>query len=510
MTMTAPPRAGRREWIGLVVLALPTVLLSMDLTVLHLAIPSISSGLRPSGPELLWITDIYGFTLAGFLITMGTLGDRVGRRRLLLIGAVAFTAASVLASLSTSPGMLIATRALLGVAASTLMPSTLSLIRNMFLDARQRSVAIGLWMTSFMVGAMLGPPVGGLLLEWFWWGSVFLLALPVMALLLTVGPVVLPEYRNEDAGRLDLPSALLSLLAVLSVVYAVKTAASHGFTATASAALAAGIVLSVTFVRRQKRLAVPLLDIGLFRNRTFATALTAMTVCSLVMMGSNLFVAQYLQLVHGLSPLKAGLWMIPSTLASITAVMVVQRLVQHFRPALLMSVSFVIAALGFVVITRVEDSDSLGTVLAGTCIFAFGLAAPGVLSADILVSSGPPERAGEVSAIQETSTELGGAFGLAVLGSVFNAAYRADVADTVPAGTPDTAASAARDTLGGAVDAVSRQPDRPWSEDLLDAARSAFVDAFHTTALVSIAVVLLTAALVASVLRRSDGQKTAH
>ncbi|MGW2013534.1 MFS transporter [Streptomyces sp. NPDC001927] len=510
MSITAPPRAGRREWIGLVVLALPTVLLSMDLTVLHLAIPTISSELRPSAPELLWITDIYGFTLAGFLITMGTLGDRVGRRRLLLIGAVAFAAASVLAALSTGPGMLVATRALLGVAASTLMPSTLSLIRNMFLDDRQRSVAIGVWITSFMVGAMLGPPVGGVLLEWFWWGSVFLLALPVMALLMVVGPIVLPEYRNENAGKLDLASALLSLLAVLGVVYAVKTVASHGFTAAASAALVAGIVLSVTFVRRQKRLAEPLLDIGLFRNRTFATALTAMTVCSLVMMGSNFLVAQYLQLVLGLSPLKAGLWMIPSTLASIAAVMLVQRLVRTFRPAVLMSVSFVVAAIGFVVITQVEGPDSLGTVLTGTCVFAFGLAAPGVLSADILVGSGPPERAGEVSAIQETSTELGGAFGLAILGSVFNAAYRLGVADTVPAGTPDAAASAARDTLGGAVDAAHREPDQAWSADLLDVTRSAFVDAFHTTALVSIGVVLLTAALVASVLRRADGQKTPH
>ncbi|MFF2703459.1 MFS transporter [Streptomyces cyaneofuscatus] len=508
MTMTAPPRAGRREWIGLVVLALPTALLSMDLTVLHLAIPSISSELRPSGSELLWITDIYGFTLAGFLITMGTLGDRVGRRRLLLIGAVAFTAASVIAALSTTPGMLIATRALLGVAASTLMPSTLSLIRNMFLDARQRSVAIGVWMTSFMVGAMLGPPVGGVLLEWFWWGSVFLLAIPVMALLLVAGPIVLPEYRNENAGKLDLPSALLSLLAILSLVYAVKTVASHGFTATASASLVTAIVLSVTFVRRQKGLAEPLLDIGLFRNRTFATALTAMTICSLVMMGSNFFVAQYLQLVIGLPPLKAGLWMIPSTLASITAVMIVQRLVQRFRPALLMSVSFVIAALGFVVITRVDGPDSLALLLTGTSIFAFGLAAPGVLSADILVSSGPPERAGEVSAIQETSTELGGAFGLAILGSIFNAAYRAGV--TVPAGTPDTAASAARETLGGAVAAAAQEPGRSWSTSLLDATRAAFVDALHVTALVSIAVVLLTAALVASVLRRTESQKTAH
>jgi DHA2 family multidrug resistance protein-like MFS transporter len=191
------------------VLALPCLLYSMDLTVLELAVPKLSVDLKPTSYQLLWIMDIYGFLLAGFLITMGTLGDRIGRRRLLLIGPAAFGAASVLAAFSGSAEMLIITRAVLGVGGATLAPSTLSMIRNMFLDPDQRAIAIGVWATSFAAGAAIGPLAGGVLLEFFWWGSVFLLAVPVMALLLVLGPLLLPEFRDPGAGRLDLISAAM-------------------------------------------------------------------------------------------------------------------------------------------------------------------------------------------------------------------------------------------------------------------------------------------------------------
>ncbi|HZA25693.1 MAG TPA: MFS transporter, partial [Dehalococcoidia bacterium] len=200
--MVDTPRATRREWIGLGVLAIACVLYAMDLTVLHLAVPSLSADLQPSSVQLLWIIDVYGFLVGGSLITMGTLGDRIGRRKLLLIGAAAFGVASVMAAFSTSAEMLIAARALMGVAGATLAPSTLSLIFSMFRDPRQRSVAIGVWISGFSAGAAIGPVVGGVLLEFFWWGSVFLLALPVMALLLALGPRVLPEFRDPQAGRL--------------------------------------------------------------------------------------------------------------------------------------------------------------------------------------------------------------------------------------------------------------------------------------------------------------------
>src|SRR5688500_7099676 len=258
-------KATRREWIGLAVIALPCVLYSMDLTVLHLAVPHLSADLKPSSAQLLWIADIYGFMVAGALITMGTLGDRIGRRRLLMIGAAAFALTSILAAFSTSPEMLIAARALLGLAGATVAPSTLSLIRNMFHDDQQRTFAIGVWITAYSLGGAVGPLLGGLLLEFFWWGSVFLLAVPVMALLLVLGPVLLPEFRDPEAGRLDLFSAALSLVAVLAVIYGLKQFAQDGAGWLPALSVAAGLAVGIAFVRRQRTLADPLIDLQLFR-----------------------------------------------------------------------------------------------------------------------------------------------------------------------------------------------------------------------------------------------------
>src|SRR5262245_148041 len=284
-----PRRATRREWIGLAVIALPALVYAMDLTVLTLALPSISADLRPSSTELLWIVDIYGFMVAGFLITMGTLGDRIGRRRLLLTGAAAFGAASVVAAFSSSPEMLIASRALLGVAGATLAPSTLSLIRNMFEDDGQRTVAIGIWIASFSAGAAIGPLVGGLLLESFEWGSVFLLAVPVMALLLAIGPRLLPEYKDPEPGRLDPVSAALSLVAVLAVIYGIKTIAKDGVGLAGVAPVLVGLAVGGAFVDRQRRLSEPMIDLDLFRRPAFSLALGANTLGFAVVFGIEVF-----------------------------------------------------------------------------------------------------------------------------------------------------------------------------------------------------------------------------
>src|SRR6266511_490419 len=303
--MSNPRQTGRREWIGLGVLTLACLLYVMDLTVLHLAVPSISEQLHPSSAQLLWIIDIYGFMVAGFLITMGTLGDRIGRRKLLLAGAAAFGAVSILAAFSTSAEMLIASRALLGIAGATLAPSTLSLIFTMFQDPSQRTTAIGIWITSFSAGGAIGPVLGGVLLERFWWGSVFLLALPVMALLLVLGPRVLPEYRDPGAGRLDLVSAFMSLVAVLAVVFGLKQIAQDGIGPLAAAAVLVGLVVGVLFVRRQLTLADPMIDLRLFRSQAFNASLATNLLGIFIVVGYFLFVAQYLQLVLGLSPLEA-------------------------------------------------------------------------------------------------------------------------------------------------------------------------------------------------------------
>ncbi|HYJ71493.1 MAG TPA: MFS transporter, partial [Actinomycetota bacterium] len=307
-----PPKAGRREWIGLAVLALACLLYVMDLTVLHLAVPAISADLQPTSAQLLWIIDIYGFFVAGSLITMGTLGDRIGRRKLLLIGATAFGLVSLGAAFSPTAESLIVSRALLGVAGATLAPSTLSLIFHMFQDPKERSIAIGFWIGAFSAGSAIGPVLGGAMLELFWWGSVFLLALPVMAALLILGPRVLPEYRDPDAGRLDLVSAGMSVLAVLGVIYGLKEIAQDGPGATALAAIVLGIVVAVGFVVRQRRLADPMIDVGLFKLGSFNAALATNFLAIFVAIGYFLFVAQYLQLVVGLSPLEAGLWSLPS------------------------------------------------------------------------------------------------------------------------------------------------------------------------------------------------------
>ena len=500
--MNAASKAGRREWLGLAVIALPCAVYSMDLTVLNLALPRLSEDLEPTSSQLLWIVDIYGFLVAGLLITMGTLGDRIGRRRLLLIGAAAFGVASVLAALSTSAEMLIAARALLGVAGATLAPSTLALIRNIFADPRQRTFAIGVWITSFSAGAAIGPLIGGLMLESFSWGSVFLLAVPVMALLLAVGPRLLPEFRDPDAGRLDLTSAAASLVAVLAVIFGLKQIAQDGFGWIAVAAIAGGLAVGAGFVRRQKRLADPLIDLRLFRLPAFSGALTANTLGFFVNFGIAVFLAQYLQLVLGLSPLEAGLWTMPWAAGFIVGSMLTSRIVSRISSASAITGGLVVAAVGFAILTQVSGDASLPTLVAGSVVLALGLAPVFTLAADMMVSAAPPERAGAAAGISETSSEFGGALGIAVLGVVGTALYRGEVADAVPAGLPSEAAGGARDSLGGAIAAGHELPS-PVAGKLVDAASDAFTQALQLAATLSAAVLVAAAVLAWTLLTRA-------
>jgi DHA2 family multidrug resistance protein-like MFS transporter len=499
----APPQAGRREWIGLAVLALACVLYAMDLTVLHLAVPSLSAELQPSSAQLLWITDIYGFMVAGFLITMGTLGDRIGRRRLLLAGAAGFGVVSVLAALSTSAGQLIAARALLGIAGATLAPSTLSLIFAMFQDPRQRQTAIGIWITSFSAGGAIGPVAGGVLLERFWWGSVFLLAVPVMVLLLALGPRVLPEYRDPQAGRLDLASAAMSLVAVLAVVFGLKQVAQDGIGWQAGVATVLGLAVGVLFVRRQRALADPMIDLGLFRSTVFNAALATNFLGIFIVVGYFLFVAQYLQLVLGLSPLEAGLWSLPSAVGFIVGSNLAPPLLRRVRPAWVIGGGLGLAAVGLGVLTQVGGSTSADlAILAGASLLvSLGLAPVFTATTDLIVSSAPPERAGAASGISETGAELGGALGIAILGSIGAAVYRGQLTDTLPAGIPPEAAAAARDTLGGAVGVASRLGGQAGAA-LLEAAQEAFVLGMQLTVTLS-AVAAVAVAVMATVLLRA-------
>jgi MFS transporter, DHA2 family, multidrug resistance protein len=505
MTQTnAHMKATRREWIGLAVIALPALLYAMDLTVLTLAVPSLTADLHPSSTELLWIVDIYGFLVAGFLITMGTLGDRIGRRRLLLIGAAAFGAASVVAAFSTSPEMLIASRALLGIAGATLAPSTLSLIRGMFQDDQQRTVAIAIWITSFSVGAAIGPLVGGVLLESFHWGSVFLLAVPVMVLLLAIGPRLLPEHKDPDAGRIDLASAVLSLVAVLAVIYGIKAIAKDGVELASVAPLLAGLAVGAAFIDRQRRLAEPMIDLELFRRPAFTLALSANTLGFAVVFGIEVFVAQYFQLVLGYGPLEAGLWSVPGAVAFVVGSQLTPPLAARVRAPVAMLSGIVLAIIGVALLTQVGASDGPAHVVAGIVILSLGMAPLFTLAADLAVGSAPPERAGAASGISETSSELGGALGLAILGTVGTAVYRGGASDAIPAELPAGASATAGDTLGGAVEVADRLPSA-LAVEVLEPAREAFTQGLQVAATVS-GVLIVASALIVAKLMRQDGK----
>ena len=493
MAVDKSNRAGRREWLGLAVIALPCMLYSMDLTVLDLAVPRLSASLQPTAAQLLWIVDIYGFMVAGSLITMGTLGDRIGRRRLLMIGAAAFGVASVLAAFSTSAEMLIATRALLGLAGATLAPSTLSLIRSMFLDAQERTTAIGIWVAGFSVGAAIGPVLGGLVLEYFWWGAGFLIGVPVMLLLLALGPVLLPEYRDPNAGRLDVVSAGLSMGAVLSAIYGLKRIAEDGLQAIPVIAVIAGVVIAFAFVRRQLALPQPLIDLSLFRSPALSGSLLLYMFGTFVVFAAYIYIAQYLQLVLGLSPLRAGLFMVPAVAAFIVGSMLVPAIVRRVRPPYVIAGGLVVGAAGFAVLTMVDGPNALAVIVAGSVIYSFGTSPVVILATDLVVGSAPMERAGAASAISETSSELGGALGIAILGSVGTAVYRSAMATAVPPGLSTADAAAAKATLGAAVGVASRLSDGAGAA-LLEASRGAFAQGFEMAMGICAAIALLGAA----------------
>lgn len=465
---SAAELTGLRQWIALGVLCVATLLVALHGFVLLLALSAVTDALDPSSSQQLWILDIYGFTAASLMITMGNLGDRIGPRRLLLAAAAVFGIVSLVAAYSVSPGMLVGARAVLGAAGAAIVPCTLSLISKLFPDARQRATALGVWGGCISVGAVVGPIVGGVLLDHFWWGSAFLIGVPAMVVLLVLGPFLLPEYRNEHAGRIDAPSVLLSLGAILPAIQGMKRLASHGADWSAVAGLVLGAVFGWIFVRRQRRLDDPLVDVRLFTRRTFSVTLGSMMSFSMLSGGMMVFVAQYFQLVQGMTPLAAGLALVPGMITATVAFQLAPRLARRIRPGVLMPGGLAFTIVGMAVMTQATSTAALVIAFAVECIGAAPLM---TLGTNLVMGSLPPERAGAAGALTQTGMEFGKSLGIAVLGSVVTATYRRQM-----------------DGQGGS--SLGEAIHNGAGAAVADAARRAFISGFHVIA--GIAAVALT------------------
>ncbi|WP_405805876.1 MFS transporter [Streptomyces sp. NBC_00210] len=499
MTNSTALRAGRREWTSFVVLLLPLLLVSMDVSVLYFAIPAISRELDPSSTQQLWIFDIYAFALAGLLITMGSLGDRIGRRKLLLIGATAFGIASVGAAYAQSAEMLIAARALLGIGGATLMPSTMALVRNMFQDDKQRSQAIGIWSGAMAGGIALGSVMSGVMLNHFWWGSVFLINVPAMLLLLVLVPVLVPEFKDPAPGRFDLLSVPLSMGAVLPVVYGLKEIAAEGFSIAMALCIAAGLAVGALFVHRQRSRTDAMISRELFRNRVFGSGIALNTAAAFAMMGSAYFTTQYLQSVLGMGTMEAALWSMAPSFAVGAAAPTASALAQKIDRAHVVAAGFLIAAAGFALLT-LTGTDSLWLLLAGAAVIGCGIVTVMALVSDLALSATPMEKAGSAASLLETGQEFGGALGMAVLGSIGTAVYRADLGDSAPKGVPADALDTIRETLGGASAVAGQLPGR-LGDSVLGVAREAFTHGMQLAS-VGAGVLLVAAAVLAATLLR--------
>ncbi|MEU7764758.1 MFS transporter [Nocardia sp. NPDC049190] len=476
----APATLGsRRAWLGLTVLLLPVLLVSMDISVLFLALPTLTIDLDPSADQQLWILDIYGFLIAGLLITMGNLGDRIGRRNILLAGATIFGIASMLAAFAPSAGVLIGARALMGLGGATLLPSSLALISSLFPDARERATAIGVWTAFFAGGSAVGPIIGGVLLHQFWWGSVFLINIPVLLILLAVGPFVLPEHRARTLGPLDLPSVALSIAGILPVVYGIKHAATKGFDAQAVVTALLGAVILVVFIRRQRHLDEPLLDLRLFGRAQFSVAIGASLAGMMSLAGMSYLTSIYLQSVTGRSPLAAAVLGIPMAIAVFLCSMGGVGVGHRFGARPTFVFALLASAVGNLMLLGMGVHGGLWWYLTGSAIAGIGYGVSFTLVSDVVVSSVPPERAGSAVGISETSFELGNALGLALLGSLAALVFRSGVGYA--------------DTLGETIQRAD------GNAALIESARESFVGGMHiavaagATVLVAMAVVALVA-----------------
>ena len=495
-------RATKKQWAALAVLMLPTLLVSIDNTVLSFALPSIARDLRPTAAAQLWIVDVYPLVLAGLLVAMGNLGDRFGRRRMLMIGASGFGIVSVFAAFAPDATWLIAARVLLGIFGAMIMPATLSLLRTLFVDRRQRRLAIAVWASGFSAGSAVGPLVGGVLLEHFWWGSVFLIAVPLLLPLLVLAPILVRESKDPTPGPFDPLSIVLSMLTLAPAVYAVKEFATAGLGPVPVVLLAVSVVSGVLFVRRLLGRENPMLDMRLFRVPSFSGAVVVNLVSVFSLVGFLYFITQHLQLVVGLSPFDAAMALAPGIVVIIVAGLAVVPVVRWVRPGFVMAFGLTLSLVAYASIAIIGSDATIVSLIVAFCVLGAGIGAAETLSNDLIISSVPEDKAGAASGVSETAYELGAVLGTAVLGSVLTASYRSSI--VVPDGVPGADATASRDTLGGAVEVASTLPDG-IGEALLASARHAFDSGVVTTSWVAVALMALAITVTLVTLRKARG-----
>jgi EmrB/QacA subfamily drug resistance transporter len=478
----------RRRWLGLAVLCASLLVIVVDNTIVNVALPTLARDLGADVSELQWVVDAYTLVFAGLLLLAGALGDRHGRRRMLLLGLAVFGGASAWAASAGDVDALIAARAVMGAGAALVMPATLSLLVSVFTDARERSMAIGLWAATAGLGVALGPVVGGFLLERFAWGSIFRVNVPVIVVAIGGGLRLLPESSDPSAQRIDWPGAALSVVGLVAFVWAVIEAPAKGWTS--GPVLAAGAVAAsalVAFVVWQRRAPAPLLDVRLFRNPRFSAATAAITVLFFALFGFLFLSTQYLQFVLGYSPWEAGVRALPYAGAMIVCAPLSATLVARLGTKRVVTAGMLLFAAGLAIAATITPGAGYGRLAIALALMGAGMGFAGAPATESVMGALPPERANTGSAVNDTSRELGGALGVAIVGSIMSSLYATQLADRLPADVPAPAAAAARASVAAGVQ---------LDPLIADAVREAFVLALSRASIV-VAVVAALGALIA-------------
>ncbi len=490
--------ADDRRWLSLAVLCLSLVLIVLDNTVLNVALPTLVRDLGATTTQLQWMVDAYVIVFAGLLLTAGALGDRFGRRRALQAGLVVFAVASGLAALSSTSGQLIGARAVMGLGAAFVMPATLSIIIAVFTDPTERARAIAIWAGMAGVGVALGPVVGGWLLEHYWWGSVFLINLPVVALALVSGRLLLPESSDPTHAGLDVTGAALSIVGVGALLWAIIEAPVKGWTdpLTMGAFLLAALLLG-GFVAWERHVEHPMLDVAFFADPRFSAASASIALVFFALFGSFFLFTQLLQFVLGYSALEAGLRLLPISLVMGVVSPLSARLVERVGTKLVVTAGLVVAAVGLVMASTLTAGSGYGTLLAAMLVLALGISLTMAPATESVMGSLPPAKAGVGSAVNDTTRELGGALGVAVLGSLLASGYASSLTASLrDVAVPAEVLGIARESLGAALQ-VAGGMGGPAGEAVALAARTAFVDAMATGTLVAAGVALVGAVITA-------------